>query len=220
MEAPNYQAVMDIRHDGEKQHISIDTVRNGRVRSIPSNEEGDDESRDGEQFGNSISSTSPGTREKPETKPLPMEPKHVGQVSSWKSNQSLHIELLRAHQQRLPSGSHGESEAETRPMEPNNVEQVLHQKPNNSLQTLHMELLRADRQLLSQQVSDLKKRLELVQKRNAHERSKFLMKQFQLTVQIEMLQEDKVFLLEKHDTLGRKLLDLHMQRIKLMEKEG
>jgi hypothetical protein len=106
-------------------------------------------------------------------------------------------------------------------MEPNNVEQVLHRKTNNSLQTLlHMELLRADRQLLSQQVSDLQKRLEFMQKRNAHERSKLLMEQRQLAVQIEMMQEDKVFLLEKHDTLGRKLLDLHTQRIKLMEKEG
>ena len=89
-----------------------------------------------------------------------------------------------------------------------------------SLQELHIELLKTDQRRLTQQAASLQRQLEDLQKRNAQERSKLLMKQRQMAVQVEMLQEDKAFLLAKYDRLGRKLLSLHRKRIERLESES
>ena len=83
---------------------------------------------------------------------------------------------------------------------------------------LHLELLRNDQQRLNKHASDLQKRVETMQRHYAQERSKLQMKQRQMAVQIEMLQEDKAFLLSKYDRLGKKLLNLHTLRIEKMGK--
>ena len=86
-----------------------------------------------------------------------------------------------------------------------------------SVQSLHLELLQAEKERLRQKVTELQRQFESSQTRNAHDRSKVMIKQRELAVEIEMLREDKVFLVEKHALLGRKLLDLHVQKLSTME---
>jgi hypothetical protein len=82
-----------------------------------------------------------------------------------------------------------------------------------TLHKLHVELLEADRNRLLRKLATLKKTVESIQKHNAYERSTFAMKQRQLAVQIDCLQEDNAFLTEKKELLGQSLLELHWERI-------
>lgn len=132
-----------------------------------------------------------GGHEKQATETKPME------ISVVESNRSLHVELSTSNLQSPSLGCDVQSE---------------------SLQSLRLEHLNKNRMQLSKQVSELKKKLEYMQKESVRERSNHLMKKRQLAVHIEMLQEDKLFLLEKNDKLGKKLLSLHKQKIKLMEE--
>ena len=88
-----------------------------------------------------------------------------------------------------------------------------------SVQSLHLELLNAEKERLHQKVAELQRQFESSQTRNAHDRSKIMIKQRELAVEIEILQEDKVYLAEKHALLGGKLLDLHMQKLSAMEDQ-
>jgi hypothetical protein len=88
-----------------------------------------------------------------------------------------------------------------------------------SLHTLHLDLLRTERVHLLEKVSTLEVSVESIQKKNACEKSKFLMRQGHLAVQIQGLKEDRVFLLKKRDRLSGKLLALHLDRVALFDEE-
>ena len=77
-----------------------------------------------------------------------------------------------------------------------------------SLHTSHLELLQADHQRLRERHSGLEQNLESIQKTSA----KHMMDRCQLEVQIDLLKEDKLFLLEKLESLSRKLWGLHNER--------
>jgi hypothetical protein len=86
-----------------------------------------------------------------------------------------------------------------------------------TLHKLHVELLEADRIRLLRKLDALKGTVESIQKHNAYEKSQSSMKQRQLTVHIECLQEDNAFLAEKQELLGQTLLELHWERINSLE---
>lgn len=94
-----------------------------------------------------------------------------------------------------------------------------HRKNAESLDSAHLELLRAERNRLTKRLKDLEAQFESTQKKKAYEKSTFLMKRGQLLVEIEGLRDDKNFLLKKRDRLSDKLLDEHLKRLHLLELE-
>jgi hypothetical protein len=82
--------------------------------------------------------------------------------------------------------------------------------PSNSL---HLENLQAERDRLEKKEEELKHIIGSEMQISASLKSEELVKRHQLAVQIEILQEDKDFLVEKGDLLGNKLWKLHEERI-------
>jgi hypothetical protein len=82
--------------------------------------------------------------------------------------------------------------------------------PSNSF---HLENLQAERDLLEERQKELKHILGSEMQVSASLKSEELVKRHQLAVQIEILQEDKDFLVEKKNLLGNRLWELHKERI-------
>lgn len=146
--------------------------------------------------------SSPGSRGNTESRDDGDQPLRTSKRTTLQTTRSTSQQNILAGARRPPKG---------RPPIPQ------HRKNAKSLDNVNLELLHSERQRLTAKLKELEEQFESLKKKKAYEKSSFLMKKGHLMVEIEGLREDKFFLTKKRDKLGMKLLEMHMNRVEVLE---
>lgn len=85
------------------------------------------------------------------------------------------------------------------------------------LNQLHLELIHLEREKSLTRLKELQSQLESLRKEKSFERSKFLMRSGNIQVQIDGLQEDRIFLLKKRERLQQKEVDMKKKCLQLQK---